>query len=122
MEGREDSAESAKRFRNADRIHGHIEATDRWIVLQAGGERTAGKFVCEHDLEQRVLRERGAPPRTQPGTSAAGAKVDDTSSTALTNGAENICLNGTVDVCPADDRFKTIGGSMADRRGAPRLI
>jgi hypothetical protein len=69
-----------------------------------------------------VLRERGAPTRTQPRTPAAGAKVDNTRSTAVNNGAENICLNGPVDVGSADDGFKTIRSPVADRRWAPRLI
>jgi hypothetical protein len=38
------------------------------------------------------------------------------------NGSEDVCLHSTVDVCSADDGFKTISGSVADRRRTPRLI
>jgi hypothetical protein len=63
-----------------------------------------------------------SPTRTQPGAATTGAKIDDPPGTAVPNRAENLRLDGAIDVCPADDGFETIRGAVPYRLRAPRLI
>ena len=109
-------------FGHAGGIYGKIHAAQVRICVQPSRERIAGKFIGQNHGERRVFDQRGTPSRTQPRATATGAKVDDSLGAAIIDGAENLRLNGPIDICPAGDRLEIVGGSMAHGLRTPRLV
>jgi hypothetical protein len=69
-----------------------------------------------------MLNQRRTPPGAQPRAPATGAKVHYALGSAVANGAEDLSLDGPIDICAANDGLKIVGGSVTHGLWTPRLI
>jgi hypothetical protein len=122
MKRREDRAETSELLGHTGSVYGKPHTAQLRVRSQAVAERIAGKFVSKQHLQAGAFRQGGTPARAQPRPAAARAKVDHARGAASIDRAKDLLLHRSINICPAGDRLKVVGGAVAHRLRTPLLV